>query len=88
MKMQALYGEFPVTKYMGSAGERVYKLMEGMKGNLKSKGGDLLNEAPEIQKVLLIDRSVDLITPFMTQLTYEGLVDEFFQIENSFFFFY
>jgi len=32
----------------------------------------------------LIDRTVDMITPMMTQLTYEGLIDEIFGIKNSY----
>ena len=37
----------------------------------------------EIDTLLLIDREVDLITPVATQLTYEGLIDEVFGINNS-----
>lgn len=36
-----------------------------------------------IDQILLIDRSIDLITPLATQLTYEGLIDEIFGINNS-----
>jgi hypothetical protein len=32
---------------------------------------------------LLLDRGVDLLTPLATQLTYEGLIDEIFGINNS-----
>ena len=38
---------------------------------------------PLIDNLLLIDRNVDLITPLLTQLTYEGLIDDNFHIENS-----
>ena len=38
---------------------------------------------PLVDCLLLIDRNVDLITPLLTQLTYEGLIDENFKIENS-----
>lgn len=38
---------------------------------------------PQIDSVLLLDRSVDLLTPLFTQLTYEGLIDEFYDIQNS-----
>lgn len=38
---------------------------------------------PAIDSVLLIDRNVDLLTPLLTQLTYEGLIDEIFTIENT-----
>ncbi len=39
---------------------------------------------PEIDSLILIDRSTDLVTPLLTQMTYEGLVDEMFGITNSF----
>ena len=35
-----------------------------------------------IDSLIIIDRRVDLITPLLTQLTYEGLVDELFGIKN------
>lgn len=38
---------------------------------------------PEVDQLILIDREVDMITPFCTQLTYEGLIDEIFGINNS-----
>jgi len=38
---------------------------------------------PKIDNLILIDRTVDMITPMMTQLTYEGLIDEIFGIKYS-----
>lgn len=35
----------------------------------------------QIQTVILFDRSVDLVTPFCSQMCYEGLLDEYFNIE-------
>ena len=32
--------------------------------------------------LIVLDRRVDMITPMLTQLTYEGLIDEFFGIKN------
>ena len=31
---------------------------------------------PQIDNLLILDRTVDLITPLLSQLTYEGLIDE------------
>lgn len=31
---------------------------------------------PRLHRVILLDREVDLVTPMMTQITYEGLIDE------------
>ena len=38
---------------------------------------------PQIDAIVLLDRSVDLLTPLSTQLTYEGLIDEIFGIKHS-----
>lgn len=35
-----------------------------------------------IDSIIIIDRLVDMVTPFCTQLTYEGLVDEVMGIKN------
>ena len=39
--------------------------------------------SPQIDCLLLLDRNVDLLTPLMTQLTYEGLIDEIYGITNG-----
>ncbi len=36
----------------------------------------------KIDSLIILDRRVDMITPFLTQLTYEGLVDELIGIKN------
>ena len=38
---------------------------------------------PEIDSLVLIDRVTDLVTPLLTPLTYEGIIDEFMGIKNS-----
>lgn len=42
-----------------------------------------LSVSQNIDSLIIIDRSVDLITPLCTQLTYEGLIDEVFGIRTS-----
>jgi len=36
-----------------------------------------------IETMIIIDRTIDLVTPMCTQLTYEGLIDEIFHIKNG-----
>lgn len=36
----------------------------------------------KLDSLIIIDRRVDMITPLLTQLTYEGLVDELIGIKN------
>lgn len=38
---------------------------------------------PQIDNLLILDRNVDLLTPLLSQLTYEGLIDEIFGLSNS-----
>lgn len=37
----------------------------------------------QLDTLILLDRSSDMITPLLTQLTYEGLIDETFGIKNT-----
>ena len=36
-----------------------------------------------IDYLILIDRQVDLVSPLLTPLTYEGLIDEMFSIKSG-----
>ena len=46
-------------------------------------GGREPQLTPQIDNLLIIDRNVDLLTPMLSQLTYEGLIDELFNISCS-----
>ncbi|CAD2217417.1 vacuolar protein sorting-like protein [Angomonas deanei] len=41
------------------------------------------NSSHEKNDLLIFDRTSDLVTPLLTQLTYEGLIDETYTIESS-----
>lgn len=42
----------------------------------------LLDISGTFDSLIVIDRRVDMITPLLTQLTYEGLIDEVVHIRN------
>jgi hypothetical protein len=42
----------------------------------------LLDVSDTFDSLIVIDRRVDMITPFLTQLTYEGIIDEIVHIRN------
>jgi len=42
----------------------------------------LLDISDTFDSLIVIDRRVDMITPLLTQLTYEGLIDEIIHIKN------
>ena len=41
-----------------------------------------LEVSNQVDSLIVIDRSVDWVTPMCTQLTYEGMLDEFVGISN------
>ncbi|XP_076028832.1 vacuolar protein sorting-associated protein 33A-like [Oratosquilla oratoria] len=79
MDIQKIYGLIPNIYGKGAAAKQVYDLMVQMRREL---AGNEPQVTPQIDQLILIDRSVDLITPLATQLTYEGLIDQFFGINN------
>lgn len=46
-------------------------------------GDGQFRSEPCFDSMLLLDRTCDLLTPLPTQLTYEGLIDEFFDLQNG-----
>jgi hypothetical protein len=48
-----------------------------------SSSGAALRGPPEIDTLVILDRAVDLVTPLLTPLTYEGVIDEFIGIHNG-----
>eukprot|EP01027_Heterolobosea_sp_BB2_P009962 GEZU01014671.1.p4 GENE.GEZU01014671.1~~GEZU01014671.1.p4 ORF type:complete len:143 (+),score=51.44 GEZU01014671.1:746-1174(+) len=77
MTLQALYGPIPKVKAKGRNAKMVFEVMQKL---MQETGNEGLTGASEIDSIILIDRMVDPITPLLTPLTYEGLVDEFFGI--------
>ncbi|KAG0729931.1 Vacuolar protein sorting-associated protein 33A [Chionoecetes opilio] len=79
MTLQGVFGLIPNIYGKGTAAKQVYDLMVRMR---REMGGNEPQVTPQIDQLILIDRSVDLITPLATQLTYDGLIDQFFTINN------
>ncbi|CAJ0963054.1 unnamed protein product [Ranitomeya imitator] len=78
--LQALYGTIPQICGKGECARHVANMMIRMKREL---GGSNNQITPVFDTLLLLDRNVDLLTPLATQLTYEGLIDEVYGIQNS-----
>lgn len=43
---------------------------------------ETLSLSSQIDCLVVLDRQVDMVTPLLTQLTYEGLIDELIGIKN------
>ncbi|KAG6846047.1 hypothetical protein H0H87_006411 [Tephrocybe sp. NHM501043] len=83
--LQKLYGLFPRVVGKGDAAARLATLLtrETPKSSNSSPPDTLLTPSEKIDSLIVLDRRVDMITPFLTQLTYEGLIDELIGIKNS-----
>jgi hypothetical protein len=82
MKLQNMFGLIPNVKVKGTLSKAVLDLLTRMR---REQGADeMLSPESEIDTLVLIDRQVDLVTPLLTPLTYEGLIDEFITIQNSY----
>ncbi|KZT08568.1 Sec1-like protein [Laetiporus sulphureus 93-53] len=85
MTFQRQYGLFPRIVGKGDYASRLATLLTRHPPSSASYAPDnvVAAQAGRIDSLIIIDRSADMITPLLTQLTYEGLVDEMFGIRNS-----
>ncbi|KAG4302222.1 hypothetical protein PCK1_001494 [Pneumocystis canis] len=87
MEIQALYGLFPRILGKGDKAKQLKDLLFRLRQeySLEHPLKTYLNNVSTIiDSLIIIDRELDLITPLMTQLTYEGLIDEIYGIKGSY----
>jgi len=89
MGIQQKHGLFPRIIGKGDNAKRVTELLTRMRQEILA--GEDANETDKVgltpstttESVIIIDREVDFVTPLLTQLTYEGLIDEVFGIQHN-----
>eukprot|EP01132_Coremiostelium_polycephalum_P003640 gene3640-4532_t len=82
MKIQSMFGLISHIKGIGPCSKMVSEHLSRMKTEW-DKVGDTPPYSTEIDSLILMDRDVDMITPMCTPLTYEGLIDEYYSINNN-----
>ncbi|XP_063978837.1 vacuolar protein sorting-associated protein 33A [Diachasmimorpha longicaudata] len=83
-RLQRLYGRIPRVTGRGPAASKVWDLLKRLDREEEDLKLDrCVMTTPPIEHLLLVDRSIDLLSPLVTQLTYEGLIDEIFGIQNT-----
>ncbi|KAF3919529.1 hypothetical protein ABW20_dc0101498 [Dactylellina cionopaga] len=86
MLLQQQYGLFPRITGQGDKGKKLLDALLRMRNEAAAEDASTsVSLAPSsiIENLVIIDREADLVTPLLTQLTYEGLIDEIFGINNS-----
>lgn len=77
--LQSLFGTIPRVTGIGPASQKVWEFMK----RLAQEQNNANSTPSQVDQLILLDRCVDLLTPLATQLTYEGLIDELFNIRNT-----
>ena len=82
--LQAVFGRFPIVRSKGDFSCAIVDIMR----RLMIEDSDLFDNSSKsdsnvISQCIIIDRTIDMITPCLTPRTYEGLLDQVFGIENS-----
>ena len=80
-EIEHLYGPIAKKEGKGQAANQILTMLKAM----EDEDPESVTSHPlsEIQELVLIDREVDLVTPFCTQFTYEALLDQVLGIQNS-----
>lgn len=81
--LQRLYGKILKVTGRGPAASKVWELLERLNREEEEHKSLPASGSVTIEHLLLLDRSVDLLSPLVTQLTYEGLIDEIYGIKYS-----
>ncbi|KAL9102761.1 MAG: hypothetical protein Q9163_002123 [Psora crenata] len=86
MGIQNTHGLFPRIIGKGEKANRLMELLLRMRTEAEAEDNvTTFGPMPSsyIESLIVIDREIDFATPLLTQLTYEGLIDEMFSIENN-----
>ncbi|ANB50531.1 hypothetical protein [Powai lake megavirus] len=73
-KLEKIYGSFKNIITLGKYSETINRAML-QRQNINNESGDI--------NLIIMDRTIDIITPLITQSTYQGLIDEFFEIYGN-----
>ncbi|KEG06465.1 putative vacuolar protein sorting-associated protein [Trypanosoma grayi] len=80
LKLQtSRFGAIPLIRGKGTRAAKVVQMLGRMQNEVGSEF--LTGLTPEIDSLFILDRTLDLVTPLASQLTYEGLIDEFYSID-------
>ena len=80
MELQILYGVIPTILGQGKNAKTLCDILLRKRKELEHRCS---KQVSQIDTLIIVDRSIDLVSPLITQLTYEGLIDEIYGIRNN-----
>ena len=79
-RLESLFGPIKYKYAKGSDSVQILKRLRDTATLLDTQSSDQADTA--IDCLVMIDRDIDLVSPFCVNQTYEGLLDEFFKIKT------
>ena len=79
IKIEAIFGKIKYRYYKGSLAKKLNHLIINEENSFNLEENNDINNNTDIGCIIL-DRTVDTITPFCSNFVYEGLLDEYFGI--------
>lgn len=73
--LQKKFGVIPFVQGIGTQSQFIMEEMLKVVPNI--------SKVPQIGRMIILDRSVDFVTPLLTQLVYSGMIDDIFGIESN-----
>jgi vacuolar protein sorting-associated protein 33A len=87
MQLQQLHGLFPRLTGKGDKArilaDMLLRLRQETATDNRSNYSMNIGKSQPFESLVILDREADFVTPLLTQLTYEGLIDEKYGIKNS-----
>ncbi|KAH7108434.1 ATP binding protein [Auriculariales sp. MPI-PUGE-AT-0066] len=83
LTLERLYGAFPRIVGKGDHAAKLKNLLKRLQAQTPRKTAGSLALSEKIDSLIILDRRVDMITPMLTQLTYQGLIDELMNITSG-----
>jgi len=84
LKVQDIVGKIPRIQSYGSLAEEVLRKMLSLSVDEALSSRDQADSSGDVEALVIIDRQIDLISPLVSPLTYEGLLDEVVGIRGGF----
>lgn len=80
MSLECLVGKFPCVATLGEKSHKVHTLLNAWQREIQPP----VPIDPEFSHLVMLDRNVDFVSLLLTQLTYEGVLDENLKMKSGF----
>ena len=84
LQLEEIFGTFPIVHGRGDYAQKVWEVFARLKELQNTRPTISKKKGPSISDVVLFDRQCDLVTPLLSQLTYEGILDDVFHIRSGY----